>query len=181
MSRTLILYSTTDGQTLRICRRIEEILVARGHQLQVLPVAEAEAQLGGAGLAPFDRVVIGASIRYGKHQPAVFDFVRRHAAALGGKPSAFFTVNVVARKPAKNAPDTNPYMKKFLKQVAWRPEVLGVFAGKINYPIYGWRDRQVIRFIMWMTKGPTAPDSVVEFTDWSRVEAFAGEVAALGG
>jgi menaquinone-dependent protoporphyrinogen oxidase len=107
--------------------------------------------------------------------------VRRQAAALGGKPSAFFTVNVVARKPAKNAPDTNPYMKKFLAQVPWRPDVLGVFAGKINYPIYSWRDRQVIRFIMWMTNGPTAPDSVVEFTDWTRVEAFAGEIAALGG
>jgi menaquinone-dependent protoporphyrinogen oxidase len=181
MSRTLILYSTTDGQTLRICRRVEAIMTALGQQVMVLPVAEAEAQLGSGGIAPFERVVIGASIRYGKHQPAVFDFVGRHAVELNSKPSAFFTVNVVARKPAKNAPDTNPYMKKFLRQVPWKPAALGVFAGKIDYPKYSWRDRQVIRFIMWMTHGPTAPDSVVEFTDWNRVDAFAREAAALGG
>jgi menaquinone-dependent protoporphyrinogen oxidase len=37
----------------------------------------------------------------------------------------------------------------------------------------------MIRFIMWMTKGPTDPKAVVEFTDWSRVEAFGDEVAQM--
>lgn len=40
-------------------------------------------------------------------------------------------------------------------------------------------DRMVIRFIMWMTKGPTHPDAVVEFTDWARVEAFAREFVQM--
>ena len=34
---------------------------------------------------------------------------------LEKKQTAFFTVNVVARKKEKNKPDTNPYMKKFLE------------------------------------------------------------------
>ena len=34
---------------------------------------------------------------------------------LEKKSSAFFSVNVVARKPEKNTPETNPYMQKFLK------------------------------------------------------------------
>jgi len=25
---------------------------------------------------------------------------------------------------------------------------------------------------MWMTKGPTDPKAVVEFTDWNQVESF---------
>ena len=37
----------------------------------------------------------------------------------------------------------------------------------------------MIRFIMWMTKGPTDPKAVVEFTDWSRVEAFGHEIAKM--
>lgn len=179
MASLLILYSTTDGQTRRICERIQALLAARQHQVTLINLLDADRELGAAGVAPFDKVVIGASIRYGKHQPAVFDFVRRHAVALAARPSAFFTVNVVARKPAKNTPDTNPYMKKFLKQVPWQPTRLGVFAGKINYPIYSFRDRHVIRFIMWMTKGPTQPDAVVEFTDWQKVEAFAGEIESM--
>jgi menaquinone-dependent protoporphyrinogen oxidase len=49
---------------------------------------------------------------------------------------------------------------------------LAVFAGKINYPSYGFMDRLMIRLIMWMTKGPTDPQAVVEFTDWKQVEEF---------
>jgi menaquinone-dependent protoporphyrinogen oxidase len=37
----------------------------------------------------------------------------------------------------------------------------------------------MIRFIMWMTKGPTDPSTVVEFTDWDRVDAFGERLAAL--
>jgi menaquinone-dependent protoporphyrinogen oxidase len=37
----------------------------------------------------------------------------------------------------------------------------------------------MIRFIMWMTKGPTGRDAVVEFTDWPQVEAFGREIARL--
>ncbi|MGI9132669.1 MAG: menaquinone-dependent protoporphyrinogen IX dehydrogenase, partial [Rhodoferax sp.] len=121
----------------------------------------------------------GASIRYGKHAPAVFDFVARQEALLQSKPSAFFTVNVVARKPLKNQPETNPYMRKFLQRVAWRPSRLGVFAGKIDYPRLGVLDRQIIRFIMWITKGPTDPRGTFEFTDWNQVDAFAGVVAQM--
>ncbi|MEI7614715.1 MAG: menaquinone-dependent protoporphyrinogen IX dehydrogenase, partial [Betaproteobacteria bacterium] len=34
-------------------------------------------------------------------------------------------------------------------------------------------DRLMIRLIMLMTKGPTDPETVVEFTDWQQVENFA--------
>ena len=47
-----------------------------------------------------------------------------------------------------------------------------VFAGKIDYPRYNYFDRTLIRLIMWMTKGPTHPQTVIEFTDWGQVEAF---------
>ena len=30
----------------------------------------------------------------------------------------------------------------------------------------------MIRLIMWMTKGPTDPKAVVEFTNWKQVESF---------
>jgi menaquinone-dependent protoporphyrinogen oxidase len=91
---------------------------------------------------------------------------------LDSKPNAFFSVNVVARKPEKNQPETNPYLKKFLKQISWQPKKLAVFAGKIDYRRYRFWDRQIIRMIMWITKGPTDPEAVVDFTDWDQVEAF---------
>jgi len=175
MSQLLILYSTTDGHTIRICERLRAVAAALGTQVTVKPLADGTAD----DLARADAVVIGASIRYGKHKPEVGAFIARHQAALEAKPNAFFSVNVVARKPGKDVPEANPYLLKFLKGIAWKPQRLAVFAGKIDYPSYGALDRTMIRLIMWMTKGPTDPTAVIEFTDWSRVEAFGRDIAHL--
>lgn len=168
MSRILIAYSTTDGHTPRICERLRQVVEQQGHSATVVALAQAEA----LDLPAFDSIVIGASIRYGKHQPQVAQFISRHQALLERKANAFFTVNIVARKPEKNRPETNPYLIKFLRQISWKPKLLAVFAGKLDYPRYRFFDRLMIRFIMLMTNGPTDPTAVIEFTDWQQVEAF---------
>ncbi|MDD5472490.1 MAG: menaquinone-dependent protoporphyrinogen IX dehydrogenase [Sideroxydans sp.] len=168
MANILILYSTTDGHTRTICLRIREVAERDGHAVTLLPIREG----GSVDLSSFDKIVIGASIRYGKHSPLVIDFIDQHRHLLDERPNAFFSVNVVARKPEKNRPDTNPYLQKFLRQSAWRPRQLEVFAGKINYALYNPVDRFMIRLIMLITKGPTALDTHVEYTDWQRVEDF---------
>jgi len=175
MRRILFLYSTIDGHTLKICRRLQQVVEQAGHQA-VLEVLEDHADIE---LAPFDKIVVGASIRYGKHRPQVAQFMRAQRRVLEAKPSAFFSVNIVARKPGKDAPETNPYVRKFLRQIAWRPRQLAVFAGMLDYPRYGFWDRQIIRFIMLLTRGPTDPRAVVEFTDWSKVDAFGRGLAAI--
>lgn len=168
MMQTLIIYSTIDGQTLAICQKMRTIAEQAGEQVSLVTLEQAEA----LSLADFDKVLIGASIRYGKHRPELYQFVNRHHAVLDTKINGFFTVNVVARKSLKNTPETNPYMQKFLKLSLWQPQELAVFAGKIDYPKYGFFDRTIIRFIMWMTKGPTDIKGTFEFTDWAKVDAF---------
>jgi menaquinone-dependent protoporphyrinogen oxidase len=168
MSEIFIAYSTADGHTLEICRRLKRVIEQQGHRVTLRSMDDGLE----TDLEPFDKAVLGASIRYGKHGKQVYAFVKRNKKILESKPNAFFSVNVVARKPGKNTPETNPYLKKFLKQISWRPRQLAVFAGKIDYPRYGFWDRLIIRLIMWMTKGPTDPKAVVEFTDWKKVEAF---------
>ena len=174
MANILLIYSTTDGHTRGICERLRDI-AAEHHDVSLVAMAEQPE----IDVSPFDKLVIGASIRYGKHQKEVFDFIARNKEALESKPSAFFSVNVVARKPEKNTPETNPYLQKFLGKIAWQPENLAVFAGKIDYPKYGFVDRTMIRFIMWMTKGPTDPTLTVEFTDWDKVDEFGRRIVEL--
>lgn len=173
--RILIAYATTDGHTRRICDRLKQVMESLGGQVTVVLLADA----GALDLPGFDRVVIGASIRYGHHQPLVAEFIARHQALLESRPSAFFSVNIVARKPNKNTPETNPYCRKFLKSIAWQPRLTAVFAGKLDYPSYGFVDRQMIRLIMLITQGPTDPKAVVEFTDWAKVEAFGRQVCEI--
>ena len=91
---------------------------------------------------------------------------------LSSKDNAFFSVNVVARKSEKNTPETNPYMKKFIKLSPWRPKDLAVFAGKIDYQNYKFIDRHMIRLIMWIGKGPTNLNGSYEFTNWDEVKKF---------
>jgi len=175
MANILIIYSTTDGHTVEICRRIVDVLEQDGNQTTLISVDEA------ANIEPmnYDKIVIGASIRYGKHSKQIIQFIADNERILDSKPNAFFSVNVVARKPEKNQPSTNPYLKKFLKRITWKPKELAVFAGKIDYPLYTPFDRFMIRLIMWITKGPTDPTSVIEFTDWQKVEEFGRLIAKM--
>jgi menaquinone-dependent protoporphyrinogen oxidase len=174
MPRALLAYSTVDGHTRAICKRIKHALDATGH-------AEMFEIRGTTppDLASFDLIVIGASIRYGKHRPNVYAFIEANRAALDQKPSAFFSVNLVARKPGKDTPDANPYIRTFRRKTSWTPSAVAVFAGKLVYPTYGFLDRQVIRLIMWLTDGPTDPSACVDFTDWNAVDGFAQKLADL--
>ena len=67
-------------------------------------------------------------------------------------------------------------MIKFLKLAKWNPNNKAVFAGKIDYPKYGFFDRQIIRLIMFITKGPTDTSKSYEFTDWSKVSDFVSQM-----
>jgi menaquinone-dependent protoporphyrinogen oxidase len=173
MKSTLIIYSSTDGQTKNICSRIGEFL-SNDIPSKIIPLSEVTND----DIEKYDRVIIGASIRYGKHKKELFEFIDINLDELTKKDNAFFSVNVVARKPEKNTPETNPYMQKFLLKTPWVPQKLAVFAGKIDYPKYNFFDKQMIRFIMWVTKGPTNIKNTYEFTDWNKVDSFAKELIA---
>ena len=167
MAKILIIYSSTDGHTREICNRLKDIVETRNNQVTIVSVNDRITDLN-----VFDKIVIGASVRYGKHSKQIYEFIKEHQKILDAKPNAFFSVNVVARKPEKNKPETNPYLQIFLKQITWKPKKLTVFAGKIDYPKYKFWDRFMIRLIMWMTKGPTDPKTTIEFTNWNQVEEF---------
>ena len=175
MSNILLVYSTTDGHTRKIASHLQRIVEANNHQITLCSILD----ISDMDIEKFDKIIIGASIRYGKHSREVYEFINRNQHALDKVPNAFFSVNVVARKPEKRTPETNPYLRKFLKQISWVPKEVAVFAGKIDYPKYKFTDRQIIRFIMWMTKGPTGARDVVEFTDWHQVDNFGQRICDM--
>ena len=171
MKKTAIIYSSTDGHTVKICEKIIEI-IKHESIISLSSIEDADS----LDLESFDFILVGASIRYGNHKANLFSFIKNNLESLNKKDTAFFNVNAVARKEDKNTPATNPYLIKFLKKVAWKPTLLEVFAGKISYPKYHFFDKHMIRFIMWMSKGPTDPSKVFEFTDWKKVESFGKKV-----
>ena len=171
MFASLIIFSTTDGHTKKICERIVNFL-NNEKLIKIVSLDEATK----LDLSEFQRIIIGASIRYGKHSRELYKFINLNKRILNQKESVFFSVNVVARKFEKNTPETNPYIKKFLKVSKWQPKKLGVFAGKVDYPSYNIFDKYIIKLIMFITGGPTDTSQSYEFTDWSKVEDFAKEL-----
>ena len=174
MSESLIIYSSTDGHTKTICLEILNSLKSKD-LVEIISLEKVET----FDLNKYEKIIIGASIRYGRHNKKVTDFIIKNKNILDLKKTAFFSVNVVARKEEKSTPERNPYVLNFLKKTNWKPNKLSVFAGKVDYPNYNFINKIVIRFIMMITKGPTDINNSYEFTNWENVRKFAKEVEKL--
>lgn len=166
--KTLMIYSSVDGQTLKICNFLQKELLNLNQKIDLFSIDDFNKDLN-----QYDKIIIGSSIRYGVHNEKIIELINAHKTLLETKKTAFFSVNLVARKPAKNKPDTNPYVIKFFKKIDWKPTIVEVFAGKLDYKKYGLFDRFMIKFIMWMTKGPTDTNTEIEYTNWDQVKIFA--------
>ena len=169
-----IIYSTVDGQTLKICKKLEDQLLQNNLHVQLFSVDEFKDDI-----LTFDTLIIGASIRYGVHNEKIINFINTNKQQLETVKTAFFSVNLVARKPEKNTPETNPYVVKFFKTINWNPTLVEVFGGMLDYKKYKTFDRIMIQFIMWMTKGPTDKNTKIEYTDWEKVKAFGEKLCKL--
>ena len=167
-SKVLILYSTVDGHTKSICERIAKKFKAK-ETVSLCSLEDCES----LELKKYAQIVLGASVRYGNHRDNVLQFVQDNRNLLEQKRSAFFSVNLTARKPNKNTPDTNPYLQKFLKKANWEPSYKAVFAGKLDYPNYDCINRLAILLIMVITGGPKDVSQTYELTDWDKVDEFA--------
>ena len=163
LMKTLILYSTRDGQTKKIANYIAGII---HENVDVKSITDMYQ------LANYDRIIIGASIRYGHFNKALYKTLEKHTALLNQKTTAFFGVNLTARKPEKSTPETNVYVRKFLQRITWKPTMSAVFAGALFYPRYNFFDRIMIQLIMRITGGETDPTKEIEYTDWQKVRSF---------
>ena len=167
MKNGLIIYSSTDGHTKAIAEYIFHNL-KNDMNYKLVSIQEAN----DFHLYNFNKVIIGASIRYGKYQDELYHFINNNFKELNNTKSFFFSVNAVARKSNKNSINSNPYILKFFSKNLWKPDNIAVFAGKIDYKKYRFLDKHIIRFIMWLTKGPTDLSKSYEFTNWKDVDKF---------
>jgi len=172
--KSVLIYSSVDGQTLKICNKIIEEFEHQNHPVDIFSIDDFNEDIDS-----YDQIIIGASIRYGVHNKSIIDFITKNKEQLDAKKTVFFSVNLVARKPEKNRPDTNPYVIKFFKKINWKPTIIEVFAGMLDYQKYPFFDRIMIQFIMWMTKGPTDSKAKIEYTNWDKVAAFAKQLSKI--
>lgn len=173
--KTAILYLTRDGQTKKIAEYIAQALNDDTTLISLRDIPQPSAEQ----LEQFDCIIIGASIRYGHFDSILEQFIQQHYALLNQKKSAFFSVNLTARKANRNTPETNVYTRKLLSRIQWKPNLVEVIAGALFYPRYTFFDRFMIRFIMKITKGDTDTSKEYEYTDWQKVSQFVEQIRKL--
>lgn len=168
IDKVLFLYASHDGQTIKIMRCIEEEY-KESHTSEWLDLTTYP----NVDLSLYKKVIVGAGIRYGYLHKSLYTFINKHLKELITTDVSFFCVNLTARKEGKDTPETNAYMRTFLKKSPWIPKHQAVFAGGLYYPRYKWFDKMMIKLIMHITKGETDTSKEVEYTDWERVKVFA--------
>ncbi len=172
-----LFYATRDGQSRRIAERIAERLAEC--EIDTLPkdlgvMQPPQATLESAGL-----VVMVAAIRYGKILPEARDFLAAYQKLQRKPKLVFLVVNLTSRKPGKETPEGSVYIRKAIKQYELAPAYARAIPGRLDYKRYTWRDRQLIRFIMFLTGGPTDLKTSIEYTPWDVVDDIAHKIADL--
>ena len=169
-----IIFSSRNGLTKKISSFLKSSLETDIHT-DIYPVH----LLDTTDLSSYKIIIVGSSIYHGKHDKKIHSLVKKNKKLLEKKKTAFFTVNVVARKKNKSSSSNNPYLIKFLKTTKWKPDLTGVFAGQVNYPVYSFMNKLIIRFIMFLTQGPTDTTKCHNFTDWNTVVNFSEKIKLL--
>ncbi len=172
-------YATRDGQSRRIAERIAERLAEK--KIQVLPHDLAGSLPAPHCLEQARLVVVVAAVRYGRHLPEADQFLALYRTLGAPPPLVLLSVNLTARKPGKDTVEGNSVLRKSIKRHRLAPALALAIAGRLDYSLYSWRDRQLIRFIMSLTGGPTDLKACVEYTVWSRVDDVALQIAEIYG
>src|SRR6202142_4290377 len=164
---TALYYATRDGQSRRIAEHIfgrlaESETLGPPKDLAVTPPVPEE-------LADTSVIVLVAAVRYGKHLPEADRFLAAYRSLASPPPLALASVNLTARKLAQTTATGNAYLRKTIARHRLAPALAVAFAGRLEYHRYGWLDRQIIRFIMLLTRGPIDPNTNVEYTSWPAV------------
>ncbi len=171
MSRILVLYGTTEGQTAKVARFLGDTLRSDGASADVI-----DARSAWPSPDDYDAVIVAASVHAGGYQRAVRRWVRAHAQALNDKPNAFVSVCLaVLQHEPKVAQELAAIVDRFLTSTGWRPSVTKHVAGALRYSQYNWFTRKAMVRIVRKAGGDVDTSRDYEYTDWTDLRAFAKE------
>ena len=172
MTRVLIPYGTTEGQTAKIAEVIAEVLRDAGHEAEPVDIKS----LGDTVPDGYGAAIVGASIHMGKHDKHVVEFVQKNLDTLARMYSAFFSVSLAAYGDTEEA---EGYVDQFEQETGWRPDKVALFGGALLYRQYGFIKRHMMKKIAQDKPGHLGLDLSRDYvyTEWDAVKRFAEHFA----
>jgi menaquinone-dependent protoporphyrinogen oxidase len=173
--KVLIIYGTTEGQTRKIARFMEDVLQEAGHMAAIADASDDPPSPGD-----YDVIIIGASIHIGKYQPAVISYIEKHLEAVSRLPSFFYSVCLaIASDIEEEHRNAEKITSNFLESVGWEPLWVKQIAGALKYTQYDFFKKLIMKMIS-KKEGRTIDTSQDhEFTNWEEVRSFTIEFIEL--
>jgi len=175
MSRVLVLYGTSEGQTAKIARAIAFSLNADSIDTDVV-------QAGTLDPRPchYAGVIVAGSIHRGGYQKPLAKWIRAHLAEFGNQPTAFVSVCLSVLSTQEKARDeARAIPRSFVDGLGWHPTMIKVVAGALPYTKYNIVTRWIMKRIVSAAGGDTDTSRDYEYTDWKDLRDFAGRFAAF--
>jgi len=164
--RILILYATREHHIDVIADALAVRL--RRHGLTV--------EIGDAatGMMPppqdYDVVILGLPMTFGHESDLVATYIDENRGALSDLPSALFTVS---KSGTLRDHDPGGFLERFLRRVAWQPDIAAAFAGGEPFP----REGVLLRLTTWMGYPGAPQEGAASRTNWTDVQRFADAIA----
>jgi menaquinone-dependent protoporphyrinogen oxidase len=170
-------YATRDGQARRIAARIQARLSEQAIAARLVDLAREPPT--SADLSHVPLVALVAAVRYGRHLRPATEFLTLYRVLPAAPPLVLVSVNLTARKPGKDTAEGNPYLRKLIARHRLEPVVAVAIGGRLDYALYTWWDREIIRAIMRLTGGPTDPATSIDYAAAGAIDDVAARIARL--
>ncbi len=171
MARILILYDSHEGHTGVVAHFMADVVRGFGH---VVDVRCCSSLLDTFSVRVFDGVMVGGQAQFGHYPRALVTFARENAAALARVNAWFFSESLAA---AAADPRAQQYAESFFRHTGWRPARVVHVGGVLSYRNYSKAKRFLMRAVARSLGLSTDVTRNHEFTEWSRVRAFAKQFA----
>lgn len=178
MARILVVYASKHGHTRKVADRIAGMLRAEGRSADL---ADASTPLERT-IMGYGAYILASSVNYGKHQPAMVQFVRDHLYELESAPSAFLSVSATAAsRDAESQTHAQNRIDEFMGETGWRPNATLAVGGALAYTKYPWFLRMMLKSMVKRMagehRGDTDASRDYEYTDWEELGKFVADFA----
>lgn len=164
--KILIAYASSEGQTAKICRKIETQVSAAGHDVTMFDTGDRKSNVH---MADFDRVILAGSVHQQRHQEALEVFMVANAANLEKIPNLLVSVSLSAAYRA-GRDEAQSYVDLLIDRTGVTPGDVHLAAGAIRTGEYDFFSAQIIRHLILPGKHIDPNTKEHEFTDWERLK-----------
>jgi menaquinone-dependent protoporphyrinogen IX oxidase len=178
--KTLLVYGTRYGATASTSMEIAKVLQAEGFDIKVADAKKEKIN----DIAPYDLIVVGTGLQFGRWTGEVEDFFKRFQNELDQKKLAIFvsSMKTVLEREGKTEELKKDRKMELEDKVAKRnlqPIILGFFGGVMNFNKMNVITRKTVgSFRVGFEKVgfKESPPGVFELRDWDEIRGWAKEL-----